>query len=212
MEGTDLAQEDTIVDLWRGAQLALEPLPVVIPFAKLIQFPTKQVRARRDFPKLLALVEVSAFLHQFQRKRSDLRGRLHIVADLRDYSIAYDLLHGFLERIQVGLNDRELKVLEVLENDTDRRLTVRDVAGLLGWYQEAGRRRAKRCLDGLVEKQLASSTEPKVGVATEYWFKVAPPRSESGISTPEELAEAIAEQGGHLDTTWTSPLSRFNSK
>jgi Toprim domain-containing protein len=212
MEGTDPSREEAIVELWRGAQIALQPLPVVIPFAHLIHFPTKQVRARRDFPKLLALVEVSAFLHQFQREKTEVRGRTHVVADIRDYAIAYDLLHGFLERIQAGMNDRELKVLEVLSKDSGQRFTVRRVAEVLGWYQDAGRKRAKRCLDGLHEKGFADATEFRAGVATEYWFREAPPRSESGISTPDELAKVIVDQGGHLPTTWTSPLSRFNSK
>jgi hypothetical protein len=212
MEGTDPAREEAVVEIWRGAQIALEPLPVVIPFAHLIHFPTKQVRARRDFPKLLALVEASALLHQLQRDRTERRGRTHIVADVRDYAIAYDLIHAFLERVQGGLSDRELKILEVLEKDPGRHLTVRQIAEILGWYQEAGRKRARRCLEKLHEKGLANASDPKTGVATEYWFREPPPRSESGITTPDALANLFVAEGGDLPTTWTSPLSRFNSK
>ncbi len=211
-EGTDPQLAEAIIERWRGAQALLEPLPVIIPFAELIRFPSKQVRARRDFPKLLTLIEVSAFLHQFQREQKEVRGQAHIVADLRDYAIAYDLLHGFIERVQSGLNDRQARVRDELERRSPERLTARQVADVLGWYQESGRKRAKRCLESLHEKGWAEATGHQAGVATAYWFATARPQTDPGISTPEEMAAAVAAQGGHLPTTWTSPLSRSKTK
>lgn len=197
-----------ICELWRGAQSALEPAPVVIPFAEAIDFPTCRVRARRDLPKLLTLVEASAFIHQRQREHRDVAGRIHIVADLKDYTLAYDLMHSFIERVQAGLNDRETRVLRLLQEASEgEQFTVRNVADRLGWHGESGRKRAKRCLDGLADKGFADSTEPQSGKATLYWFRKAPSPEESGISTPAQVAEAWG-QPGHLDTTWTSPLSR----
>ena len=51
-------------------------------------FPAKLIRARRDFPQLLALIEASAILHQQQRERDE-QGR--IIATEADYRIVYDL-------------------------------------------------------------------------------------------------------------------------
>jgi hypothetical protein len=63
---------------------------VVIPFASQLAalFPAKLIRARRDFPQLLALIEASAILHQQQRERDD---QERIIASEADYRIVYDL-------------------------------------------------------------------------------------------------------------------------
>ena len=70
-----------------NAQRLLEPLPVVIPFADRLSFPSSWMRTRRDHARFLNLIEVSAFLHQHQRQRS--KGA--IVASLADYATAYAL-------------------------------------------------------------------------------------------------------------------------
>ena len=69
------------------AQRLLEPLPVVIPFADALTFPSAWLRTRRDYARFLNLIEVSAFLHQHQRARRN--GA--IVAEVADYAVAYDL-------------------------------------------------------------------------------------------------------------------------
>jgi hypothetical protein len=212
VEGTNMTSSDLIQLRWRGAQMLLDALPVIIPFADLIRFPSRQVRARRDFPKLLTLIEVCAFLHQRQRARTEMQGQTHIVADIRDYAIAYDLFHAFVERVQSGLNDREARVVAELKLRLPEHLTIRQVAEAVGWYQESGRKRAERSLKGLLDKGWVAATEPKPGLATGYWYQEAPVPNDSGISTPEEIAQAISERGGHLPTAWTSPLSRFNAK
>ena len=60
-----------------------------IPFAPRLAevFPPNLVRARRDFPKLLGLIEASAFLHQHQRERD---GDV-VIASPQDYRIAREL-------------------------------------------------------------------------------------------------------------------------
>jgi 5S rRNA maturation endonuclease (ribonuclease M5) len=70
-----------------NAQRLLEPWPVVIPFADQLTFPTAWMRTRRDHARFLNLIEVVAFLHQYQRER---RGGA-IVASLADYEAAYAL-------------------------------------------------------------------------------------------------------------------------
>jgi DNA primase len=70
-----------------NAQRLLEPLPVVIPFASKLSFPSSWMRTRRDHARFLNLIEVVAFLHQHQRDRRD----GSIVASLADYEAAYSL-------------------------------------------------------------------------------------------------------------------------
>lgn len=80
-------QAEGIVRCHWNAQRLLEPLPVVIPYADKLTFPTAWMRARRDHARFLNLIEVSAFLHQHQRER---RGGA-IVATADDYAIAHVL-------------------------------------------------------------------------------------------------------------------------
>jgi len=70
-----------------NAQRLLEPLPVVIPYADQMTFPTAWMRTRRDHARFLNLIEVSAFLHQYQRERRT--GA--IIASPADYAAAYVL-------------------------------------------------------------------------------------------------------------------------
>ena len=68
--GLQLRQEaDAIARRHWNAQRLLEPLPVVIPYADQLTFPTAWMRTRRDHARFLNLIEVSAFLHQYQRER-----------------------------------------------------------------------------------------------------------------------------------------------
>ena len=86
--GLALRQEaEAIARRHWNAQRLLEPLPVVIPFADRLTFPSAWMRTRRDHARFLNLIEVSAFLHQHQRERRD--GA--IVASLADYAVAYAL-------------------------------------------------------------------------------------------------------------------------
>ena len=45
------------------------------------------MRTRRDHARFLNLIEVSAFLHQFQRERKDEA----VLAAVEDYAVAYEL-------------------------------------------------------------------------------------------------------------------------
>jgi DNA primase len=94
--GRGLQQRDEAEAITRrhwNAQRLLEPLPVVIPFADRLSFPSSWMRTRRDHARFLNLIEVSAFLHQHQRGRAgdeDSRRRA-IVASVADYEAAYAL-------------------------------------------------------------------------------------------------------------------------
>jgi hypothetical protein len=74
----------------QNAQRLLENVRVIIPYADILaeSFPATLIRARRDFPRFLALIEVSAFIHQYQRLVFEKNGVKHIVATLADYYIA----------------------------------------------------------------------------------------------------------------------------
>ena len=98
--GIELRQEAAAITRrhW-NAQRLLESLPVVIPFADQLTFPDTWMRTRRDHARFLNLIEVSAFLHQYQRERHgglSSRSGDAIVASVEDYEVAYALAASVL--------------------------------------------------------------------------------------------------------------------
>jgi hypothetical protein len=102
------AEADKVARRHWNAQRLLEPLPVIIPFADKLSFPSSWLRTRRDYARFLNLIEVSAFLHQHQRER----GGRAIVASLVDYAVAYALA---AEVLAETLSDLRKPLREALE-------------------------------------------------------------------------------------------------
>jgi len=77
---------------WHDFIRSLKSMTVAIPFASTLaaHFPTERIRSRRDFPKLLGLIETSAFMHQHQREKREER----IIASLADYLVAKSLFEN----------------------------------------------------------------------------------------------------------------------
>jgi len=109
-----------------NAQRLLEPLPVVIPFADLLSFPSSWMRTRRDHARFLNLIEVSAFLHQHQRPRRN--GA--IVASLGDYETAYGLaaevLRETLTDVKKPLREAYRRI-ETLARECGGRISRREI-------------------------------------------------------------------------------------
>lgn len=110
---------------WHNLLNGLEQWEVNIPFAlKLFRgFPADPVRSRRDFPKLLALIEASAFLHQGQRMKDD---EGNIIATNQDYQIAKELF----EHCYAAGPDRQVR--ELVKATASIGMDSFTVAGLQG--------------------------------------------------------------------------------
>jgi hypothetical protein len=92
LEGKREAEEaKRLLELHWNAQRLLEPVEVVIPWSKLLTFPTRWLRTRRDDERFLNLIEASAFYHQYQRPRVERAKRPTIEAVEDDYAVAYNL-------------------------------------------------------------------------------------------------------------------------
>jgi hypothetical protein len=85
----------------------------VIPFAGALadMMPGKPLRLRRDFLRLLALVETSAVLHQFQRGRDE-AGR--VLADPADYCMVRALVARTFGRAIAGVTEKTQQLVEAL--------------------------------------------------------------------------------------------------
>jgi hypothetical protein len=94
---------DAVIRRHHVAQRLLRPMPVVIPYAPLLRFPSKPLRTRRDHRKYLGLIEAVAFLHQHQRPVKEVAtedGEVvgYVEATLADLAAANRLARAVLER------------------------------------------------------------------------------------------------------------------
>ena len=175
-----------------NAQRLLEPLPVVIPFADRLSFPSSWMRTRRDHARFLNLIEVVAFLHQHQRERSR-EGA--IVASLPDYEAAYGLAGEVLKETLSDLKKplrealQRIQGLAVAGEDYVSRREIREAMNVpdstvRGWLTE------------LVELEYleAEASRGGAGKATRYRVTGRGPQLDVtlGLLSPEQLAEVLS--------------------
>jgi hypothetical protein len=108
---------DVLNDLL-NLQKILDTHPVFIPFAsKLAELtPDEPLRIRRDFQRILAVIEASALLHQYQRETKEYNGVKHIVAGLEDYFIAKLILEKPLGLTIQNNYPQTLEIVKEIKN------------------------------------------------------------------------------------------------
>jgi DNA primase len=192
-QGLELRQQAEVITRrhW-NAQRLLEPLPVVIPFADRLSFPSSWMRTRRDHARFLNLIEVSAFLHQHQRERT---ADGAIVASLADYEAAYALAGEVLKETLSDLKKplREaLRSIQGLAAKGEGSVTRREIREALGVPDST----VRRWLADLVELEYLVASEAGKGGAgktTRYQLVPREARSEPvlGLLTPSELGSRL---------------------
>ena len=185
-----------------NAQRLLEEVRVVIPYAEELVFPDRYLRTRRDHERFLSLIEVVAFLHQFQRKRrqTTVQGKqvAYIEATPEDYAVAYRLA---LKVLWVSLDElsrwaREL--VEWMKEQADGHKAPghvswmrRDLRETLNWPD----RRLREALSELVEMEYLHQKRGTPGNVFHYSLTeqtLAARGRRLGLLTPEELFAKIA--------------------
>jgi len=170
-----------------NAQRLLESLPVVIPFAGRLTFPSSWMRTRRDHARFLNLIEVSAFLHQHQRERSN--GA--IVASVADYATAYALASEVLTET---LGDLRKPLREALSRiqamaAAEGGVSRRDIREALGLPDST----VRRWLADLVELEYLEVEAGKGGAGNKSRYRAADRDARQpvvlGLLTPAELAQ-----------------------
>ena len=190
--GLRLRQEaEAIARRHWNAQRLLEPLPVVIPYADRLTFPTAWMRTRRDHARFLNLIEVSAFLHQHQRQR---RGGA-IVAAVADYAVAYGLaaqvLSETLSDLKKLLRDAYERIQAVAQQG-DGSASRREIREALALPDST----VRRWLSELVELEYLAVSEGSKGGAgrtTRYVVleRSLRPQVPLGLLAPAELASRL---------------------
>jgi DNA primase catalytic core len=189
--GLALRQEaDAICRRHWNAQRLLDTLPVVVPFADKLSFPSAWLRTRRDYARFLNLIEVSAFLHQHQRER---RGGA-IVASPADYAVAYGLavevLADTLTDLKKPLREAYERIRE-LSLKGDGSVSRREIREALAAPDST----VRRWLADLVELEyLAQVGAGKGGAGRTSRYRLVPletHRTPLGLLTPEDLAARL---------------------
>lgn len=175
-----------------NAQRLLEPLPVVIPYADRLTFPVAWMRTRRDHARFLNLIEVSAFLHQYQRER---RGGA-IMATLADYEAAYALAGELLTDTLSDLKTPLRRALERIRSLAEQGGTIsrREIREQLAEPDST----VRRWLADLVELEylaVVESSKGGPGRATRYKLveQSAERHAAIGLLTPDELAAKLGQ-------------------
>jgi DNA primase len=183
------------VDLrrWIVAQLLLRQFPVDIPFVDHIGFPTKPLRARRDFQRFLTLIEISAILHQYQRQRKTAGEIEYLIADIEDYAIAYNLASSILQQIIKQISPRAEKLIglikELVDKQEDRPFTRRQIEDYIKWERKTVTKYLKECEgQGFIE-----ISEGGRGTAYKYKFIRLPDDDDNILLHPNELKRIIEE-------------------
>jgi DNA primase catalytic core len=166
------------------AQRLLESVPVVIPYVHLLTFPDQWLRSRRDHDRFLHLVEVLAYLHQFQRPRKSHHGVEYIEATTADYRWAYFLAHRVLRNSMDELSRWARELLTVFETEQPVWPTRRELRERLQWPD----RRTREALEELIELE---HLEVQRGPNNQMSFQLsAYPgiiRASQGLLPPDEL-------------------------
>ena len=109
------------------AQRLLKKIPVFNPYATFLTFPSSRLQTRRDNEKLLKLINVIAFLHQYQRKVKKMKLENNEVLEyiectINDYRIAYELLKdGLLDNTLDDLPRPARELLELIKKYVDEK-------------------------------------------------------------------------------------------
>jgi DNA primase catalytic core len=112
-------ERQALTALHQNAQRLLKPLDVLNPFAQFLTFPDQTTRLRRDHEKYLTLIDVIAFVHQYQRpiKSAERAGQRveYIEATLADIELANRIAHDVLGRSLDELPPQTRRLLKLID-------------------------------------------------------------------------------------------------
>lgn len=108
--------------------------PYAVLLAEKMNVEKEHVRLRRDFRKICEFITISAWLHQFQRPKMEIDGKVHVIATLEDYEIIKKLILPSFSMIFEGTSD-ERSCYDTCKNmeDHGEMITNSELAKRMGW-------------------------------------------------------------------------------
>ena len=111
--------DEQLKDIKNAWKLLDKDIEVIIPYSEAIakHFPTHQIRARRDYQKLLWLIKASATLFQKQRYRMVIDDVEYVIADTQDFYNAFILSREALSSTISNLHKTTQDILERIKSN-----------------------------------------------------------------------------------------------
>jgi len=160
-----------------------------IPYSEFLagSFPTKKVRARRDFIRFQNLIKSICILHQFQRERIIMFDKEYLLASVQDYEIAYKIANTVLSQTLKEITPKQEMILEsIKDNLSDHEFSIGDLKQL-----EKLKEIADSTLRGEIKK-LSNfgyiDWNGEMGRNSRYKF-IDIPKDFLKLPTPEELSD-----------------------
>lgn len=200
------SKKETTLRVHRNAQRLLRPLNVVIPFADKISFPTQWLRTRRDHERLLSLLEIVAFLHQYQRPvKTDNTGTQYIEATPEDYEITYHLAQTVFAQSLNDLSKPAKDLHEQIKSMVTRDIKKLDISQKDYWFTRRNIReftklpdhQIKRTIRQLEDLEYLNVRRSVSGGSYRYSLPSQDAVSSMfmGLTTPEELQKLLTKSG-----------------
>ena len=185
-----------------NAQRLLKPLKVFVPYADLIEFPSQWLRTRRDNERFLCLIEVIAFLHQYQREQGETAaGKPYVLANLEDYRLAYELAQELFASTLHELT-RDARALFEIVVDWARRQDAKNPQNVFFGYKDLrpvtqyAHHRLRRSVAELVEMEYLLQTQSQNGLPAQFRLLTLDLAHSGarlvGLTTPDELRDLLA--------------------
>jgi len=189
--------KEAICTRHHNAQRMLEEVPVAIPYVRLLTFPTKWLRTRRDNERFLCLIEASAFLHQHQRTRRQLEGPngetiSYVEANVDDYRLAYELAKDVLRDTLHELSISARELLDAATKFGGDSFTRRQLRKVSGWSQK----RIHQAVHELVDMEYLEVLTGTNGKTYEYTVATGEDGEPSPVRSllhPDELAHLVLQ-------------------
>ncbi len=178
---------------------------VVVPFAAVLaeKLPARPLRLRRDFARLLLLVQTCAMLHQEQRERDEL-GR--VIASPSDYLMVRELVAHTFRRAVQGLTEKTLELVTALAGVLESKVAdgADEQASYSDLVKATGRPKysISRWLRPAIEIGLVDNTQTAKGMPAALKLGKYEIAAGDVLPTPEWLAEALGEA-----ISWVSPVT-----
>ena len=183
--------QEAIVHKHQNAQRIIRFYNVKIPYVHLITLPATKVRSRRDMARLLGLIESVAILHQYQREIREIKGKEYLIADPKDYEIAYKVSYKILAESLFEVPPKSRLLLKLCEK-LKPVFTRGDMQRVSGWSLDD----VKKYVLPLVKDGYVGHVSGRKGQYYQYEvIKQYDGAHSDGIITPEELVRKLNLNG-----------------
>ena len=161
----NILEEKTISDEINQIQKAVDLLPknidVIIPFIKKIKFPIINTQSNRDIKKFIKLIELSAYLHYYQRIRylcidNFVTTNHIIIADINDLYNVINIMRDDIIPNLYGIPKNKFKEWEILKErfDINNSFDINEATEVLGFKKGTVYNRLRNLVDaGLLKTQ-----------------------------------------------------------